>query len=182
MDERPKQTLPSMASMQSIELKTPPSPSSVYDDTEHRSPFSKSRKYTILFIVSWMTLAATYSITSLLSATDEIASGFFTTTEVINITNAGVLVAMGLSSFIWGPVSEIVGRRNAYNAAIGVLLLSSIGAALARNMTTFTAMRVLGGSVGTFFMVAGQTIIADVFEPVSRIMYRENRTMQLSHE
>jgi MFS family permease len=114
-----------------------------------------------------MTLAVTYSSTSLLSATEEIASEFSTTTEIINITNAGVLIAMGSSSFIWGPISEIVGRRNAYNSAIGVLLLCSIGAALARDMVTFTTMRVLGGSVGTFFMVAGQTIIADVFEPVS---------------
>jgi hypothetical protein len=29
-------------------------------------------------------------------------------------------------------------------------------------------MRVLGGLQGTFFMVAGQTIIADIFDPVRR--------------
>lgn len=44
-----------------------------------------------------------------------------------------------------------------------------MGIALARDMGTFTAMRVLGGFEGTFFWVAGQTIIADIFEPVSSL-------------
>ncbi|KAJ5214897.1 hypothetical protein N7468_010576 [Penicillium chermesinum] len=33
---------------------------------------------------------------------------------------------------------------------------------------SFIAMRILSGFCGTFFMVAGQTIIADIFEPVVR--------------
>lgn len=127
------------------------------------------RKYTILFIVSWMTLIVAYSSTSLLPATPEIASEFSTTVEIINITNAGVLIAMGLSSFTWGPIAEIAGRRVAYNAAILMLLACSVGIALAPDMRTFTALRVLGGFEGTFFMVAGQTIIADIFEPVSSL-------------
>ena len=141
-----------------------------HDDREKYTFLPPWRKYTFLFIVSWMTLAVVYSSTSLLPATPEIASEFSTTIEIINITNAGVLIAMGTSSFIWGPISEIVGRRNAYNAAILVLLSCSLGIALAKDMRTFTAMRVLGGLQGTFFMVAGQTIIADIFEPVSMLL------------
>jgi MFS family permease len=169
MDEGTKSIAPSAVFKPSTYLESSRSPSPVQNDAENRSQFSMWRKYTILFIVSWMTLAVTYSSTSLLAATNEIASEFSTTTEILDITNAGVLIAMGSSSFIWGPISEIVGRRNAYNTAIGVLFLCSLGTALARDMATFTAMRVLGGSVGTFFMVSGQTIIADVFEPVSLI-------------
>lgn len=33
-------------------------------------------------------------------------------------------------------------------------------------MAMFTAFRVLGGFTGTSFMVSGQTVLADIFEPV----------------
>lgn len=125
------------------------------------------RKYLILFVVSWMTLAVTFSSTSLLPATPEIASDFSTTTETLNVINAGVLIAMGFSSFIWGPITDLFGRRSAYNAAIMVLCACSAGTAVAINLHMFIAMRLLCGFTGTFFMVAGQTIIADIFEPVS---------------
>lgn len=65
------------------------------------------RKWTIVAVTSWMTLAATFSSTSLFSAADEIASNFSTTVESINISSAGVLFAMGFSSFIWGPVGLV---------------------------------------------------------------------------
>jgi MFS family permease len=60
----------------------------------------------------------------------------------------------------------MVGRRTAYIFAILILTLCSIGAALAPNLATFVAMRILGGFEGTFFMVAGQTIIAETFASV----------------
>ncbi|KAJ5179862.1 hypothetical protein N7492_003072 [Penicillium capsulatum] len=126
------------------------------------------RKCLILFVVSWMTLAVTFSSTSLLPATPEIATEFSTTTEILNVINAGVLIAMGVSSFIWGPVSNVLGRKTAYNAAIVMLCGCSVGTALAINLHMFIAMRLLSGFTGTFFMVAGQTIIADIFQPTVR--------------
>ncbi|OJJ47979.1 hypothetical protein ASPZODRAFT_141531 [Penicilliopsis zonata CBS 506.65] len=126
------------------------------------------RKWLILFIVSWMTLVVTFSSTSLLPAAPNIASDLATTSEAIDITNAGVLLAMGFSSVLWSPVADLFGRRTAYNAAIFVLLVCTVGAALAVDMAMFTVFRILGGFTGTFFMVAGQTILADIFEPLVR--------------
>lgn len=54
-----------------------------------------------------MTLAATFSSTSLFPAAPEIAAEFGTSTEVVNISDAGILLAMGFASFIWGPVSTV---------------------------------------------------------------------------
>lgn len=124
------------------------------------------RKNIILFVVSWMTLAVTFSSTSLLPATPEIAAEFHTTPETLNVTNAGVLLAMGFSTLIWGPLNHVIGRRNSFNIAILILCACSAGTAAAVNMQMFTAFRVLGGLTGTSFMVSGQTILADIFEPV----------------
>jgi len=128
------------------------------------------RKCLILFVVSWTTLAVTFSSTSLLPATPEIAEQFSTTSEILDVINAGVLIAMGFSSFIWGPITNVFGRRNAYNAAILVLCACSAGTAASINLHMFIAMRLLSGFTGTYFMVAGQTIIADIFEPVRFVL------------
>ncbi|KAH7330447.1 synaptic vesicle transporter [Rhexocercosporidium sp. MPI-PUGE-AT-0058] len=126
------------------------------------------RKYLVLATVSWMALVATYSTTSLLPATPEIGTEFHTSVSTLNITNAGFLLAMGFSSFVTGPLIEIFGRRKAYNAALVIFLGCSIGTALAPNLGVFVSMRTLSAFEGTLFMVVGQTILADIFEPTLR--------------
>src|SRR5687767_11345177 len=74
----------------------PPEPAS--SDTDGRD-LKTWQKGTILFIVSWNTFVVTSTSTSLLIATPEIASTFRTSVEIINATNAPVLIAMGCSSF-----------------------------------------------------------------------------------
>jgi MFS family permease len=127
-----------------------------------------AKRYLILFIVSWNTLVLTVLSTSLLVATPEIALDLSTTPELLNVTNSAVLLAMGFSALFWSPLADIFSRRISYNAAIGFMTVTSVGTALAPDMKTFTAMRILSGCTGTYFMVAGQTIIADIFEPVRR--------------
>ncbi|KAH7383543.1 putative MFS transporter [Cadophora sp. MPI-SDFR-AT-0126] len=126
------------------------------------------RKYLILATVSWMALVATYSTTSLLPATPEIGAEFDTTVSILNITNAGFLLSMGFSSFITGPLVEVFGRRKAYNTALVIFLGCSIATALAPNLGVFVSMRTLSAFEGTLFMVVGQTILADIFEPTRR--------------
>ncbi|KAL4863201.1 hypothetical protein BDV12DRAFT_206728 [Aspergillus spectabilis] len=136
--------------------------------TSNAPGLKNSQRYLILFIVSWNTLVVTFLSTSLLVATPEIANDLNTTPELLNVTNAGVLIAMGFSSLLWSPLAEIITRRHSYNAALLLMFVASIGTAVAPNMRTFTAMRVVSGFTGTYFMVAGQTIIADIFIPTSR--------------
>lgn len=130
--------------------------------------FPTRKRYLIVFIVSWNCLVITFLSTSVFVATPEIAHDLSTTAEILNVVNSGVIVAMGFSPFIWCPVANVVGRRRSYNAAIFVTCLASIGTALAPTFEVFSFMRIASGLTGTYFMVAGQTIIADVFEPTRR--------------
>lgn len=126
------------------------------------------RKSLIVFATSWVALAATFSSTSLFSASEEIAKDFGISMTEVNLSNAGVLFTMAFSGFIWGPIEKIVGRKMAYNACIATLFAFTVGAAIAKNLDTFIVMRVLVGLQGTFFHVAGQAILAENFSPVSR--------------
>lgn len=125
------------------------------------------RKWVILAVVSWNTLLVSYSATALLVATPEISSDLHTTSETIDALNAAVLVINGCSPLLWNPFSDVFGRRVIYNISIMFILLPSIGLALAPNFATFVAMRLISALMGTYMMVAGQTFISDIFEPVS---------------
>jgi len=65
------------------------------------------RKAIITFVASWMTFGGTFSSAALFPAVPEIAAEFGTTGEVINITNAAVFLAMGMSTLIWGPLASV---------------------------------------------------------------------------
>ncbi|KAK9233969.1 major facilitator superfamily domain-containing protein [Lipomyces kononenkoae] len=99
------------------------------------------RKLLILFSVCWMGLPVIFWCTGSLTATPELAADFSSTPENINWINAGVLVAMALSSLIWLPTATLIGRKKAIIAA------------------QYYAPVRLG---------ARQTILADVFEPTVR--------------
>lgn len=96
-----------------MEGPTTPPPAVTKDVYKKGTDLPSWHKCVILFTVSFMTLAATFSSTCLYPATPEISAEFGTTSEHINVTNAGVLLAMGSSSLIWAPVARVrhVGRR-----------------------------------------------------------------------
>jgi MFS family permease len=130
-------------------------------------PVAPLRRWMILFTVSWMPLPMNFSVASILAAAPEVAASYSVETTTISITNAGVLGAMAISPFIWFPIGTLVGRRTTYLVAACLLCLCSIGAALAPTVAVFISIWVIGGTTGIVFLVSGQTIIADVFEPVS---------------
>ncbi|KAK4501878.1 hypothetical protein PRZ48_007687 [Zasmidium cellare] len=140
-------------------------------DLDEKSPgydVSTLQKCLVVFTTSFVTLAACFSSTSLFSAASEIADEFETTADVVNASSAGVLFAMGLSNFIWGPISKLCGRLIAFNSCIIVLTLFTIAAALSPNLQCFIVFRILSGFQGTFFHVTGQAILAEYFPPTSR--------------
>ncbi|KAF4980539.1 hypothetical protein FZEAL_3474 [Fusarium zealandicum] len=128
------------------------------------------RKWVILFVVCWMPLPTTFWSTAIMPATIEVASDFGIEATTINTVNAGVFVAQAVSGLIWLPISTIIGRRSTYLVANTVLCLCSIGCAVAPNLAGFSALWILGGTTGPFFLVAGQTIIADIFEPATPLI------------
>ncbi|KXH34003.1 major facilitator superfamily transporter [Colletotrichum simmondsii] len=126
------------------------------------------KKWVTLAVVCWMALPVTFSGSSILTATSEVAADFNVSTHAITTANAGVFIAMAMSALIWLPTSNILGRRTTYLVANCLLTLCSIGSALSNSFACFTAIWVIGGTTGPFFLVAGQTILADIFEPTTR--------------
>ncbi|ROW03842.1 hypothetical protein VPNG_07284 [Cytospora leucostoma] len=137
-------------------------------DSAPQAHLAMSRKVMILITAAWMCLAATFASTALFPANSEVAADFNTTTEIINYANAGLILAMAFSSFLWNPLSRLIGRKIAYLIASMAFALFSVGAALSKTMATFVTMRIMSGFESCFFLVAGQAMVAESFEARQR--------------
>ncbi|KAM0217090.1 hypothetical protein ACHAQD_007580 [Fusarium lateritium] len=157
---------PPEATLAPSEAPLPP-PRAIDDDV---AEIPSWRKWIILFVVCWMPLPMTFWSTAIMPATIEVASDLDIPVTTINTVNAGVFVAQALSGLIWLPISTIIGRRSAYLAANIVLCLCAVGVAAAPNLPAFATLWILGGTTGPFFLVAGQTILADIFDPVTPLV------------
>ncbi len=80
-------------------------PDEVYDR------IAPHRKVLIVAYLSFCGLLAPISSTTVLAAVPEVAGEYNTTGSVINISNALYMIFMGVSPCVWGPLSQVYGRR-----------------------------------------------------------------------
>jgi MFS family permease len=147
------------------------STASSISDLEQHSPGYDApivQKYLVVFVTSFVTMTASFISTSLMSAATQIADEYGSTADIINASNAGLLIAMGLSPFVWSPLITLVGRLYTFNTCIFMLLVWTIAASVSPNLACFITFRVLSGFQGTFFHVTSQAILAEYFRPVER--------------
>lgn len=81
-------------------------PDSVYDRIPAR------RKLVIVALLSYCAFLAPISSTTVLSAVPEVAAELRTTGAIVNVSNALYMLFMGISPIVWGPVSEVWGRKS----------------------------------------------------------------------
>ena len=72
---------------------------------------SGRRKAIIVTVMSFCAFLSPISSTSVLAATPEVAAEYNTSGSVINASNAGYMALMGVSPIVWGPMSQVFGRR-----------------------------------------------------------------------
>lgn len=129
-------------------------PDSVYDR------FSPHRKMFIVVLMSFCSFLAPISSTSVLAATPEVAEEYGTTGSIVNITNAIYMLMMGISPIVWGPLSEVYGRRMISQITSVLFCACSIGTALAPNLAAFFIFRILTAFEGTAFILVGSACLA----------------------
>jgi hypothetical protein len=73
--------------------------------------FPAYRKVVIVTLLSFCSLLSPISSTSILAATPEVASEYGTDGSIVDVANAIYMLVMGISPVVWGPLSEVYGRR-----------------------------------------------------------------------
>lgn len=73
--------------------------------------FSRKRKIVILVVMSYCCLLSPISSTTILAAIPEVAVQYHTSGPVIDLSNSIYMIFMGVSPIVWGPISQVFGRR-----------------------------------------------------------------------
>jgi MFS transporter, DHA1 family, multidrug resistance protein len=82
----------------------------------------------------------------------------------VQATLTAYLVPLALGQLLAGSLSDAHGRRPVVLGGSTLLVLGSVGCALAQSITTLEAGRVLQGLGGASVMVAGRSMVADLLE------------------
>ena len=80
-------------------------------DAAQYERFSSHKKVIITCVVSVCGFLAPISSTTILAAIPEVAATYHSTGSIINLSNAMYLIFMGIAPCVWGPLSQIYGRR-----------------------------------------------------------------------
>ncbi|GAB1315056.1 Major facilitator superfamily (MFS) profile domain-containing protein [Madurella fahalii] len=130
--------------------------------------FPRHRKVLMVALLSFCSFLSLIASTSVLAATPEVATEYATDGTVINIVNAVYMLAMGVSPVVWGPMSQVYGRRPVNQVTAVLFFGCSIGTALAPNLAAFFAFRILTALEGTAFILVGSACIGDIYRPTER--------------
>ncbi|KAL6896053.1 major facilitator superfamily domain-containing protein [Trichoderma longibrachiatum] len=129
---------------------------------------SSRRKHVIVSVLSFCAFLAPLSSTSILAAVPEVAKTYHTTGSIVNVSNAAYMALMGISPVVWGPMSQVFGRRPMTLLTTVLFFLLSIATALAPNLASFFIFRALSAFEGTAFILLGASCIGDIYRPTER--------------
>ncbi|KAI2640119.1 major facilitator superfamily domain-containing protein [Xylaria nigripes] len=128
----------------------------------------RHRKTIILFLMSFSAFLSPISSTSVLAATPEVVAQFESTGSIVNLVNAIYLLFMGLSPIVWGPLSQVYGRRIISLISGAGFFVASIGTALSPDLAAFFFFRLFTAFLGTSFLLNGAAVISDIYRPTER--------------
>jgi MFS family permease len=129
------------------------------DTSQVYNLLSGRRKTVIVAVLSFCAFLSPMSSTTILAATPEVAETYRTTGSIINVSNAGYMAFMGLSPILWGPMSQVFGRRPIIMLTAVLFFLLSLATALAPNLAAFFVFRALSAFEGTAFILLGSACL-----------------------
>ena len=97
-----------------------------------------------------------------------IAHDFDVSIELINLTVTSYLIFQGIAPSLWGPISDVKGRRVAYSFTFLVFLGACVGLAESRNYATLIVLRCLQSTGSASTIAIGSGVIGDITTRANR--------------
>jgi DHA1 family bicyclomycin/chloramphenicol resistance-like MFS transporter len=103
-----------------------------------------------------------FAIDMYLPALPTIATDLKASTAATQMTLMAFFIAFGVCQIVYGPLSDMVGRKPPIYFGLGIFALGSVGCALASSIESLIAFRVLQGVGASAAMVIPRAIIRDL--------------------
>ena len=100
-----------------------------------------------------------------LPALPALTEAFGTVPAHAQLTLTALLLAFGLSQLVWGPVSDLVGRRKVLLVGVAGYTLAAIGSALAASIEALVVWRTVQGACMGAGTVCARAIVRDLYAP-----------------
>ncbi|KAK7053650.1 MFS general substrate transporter [Favolaschia claudopus] len=134
------------------------------DDPENPKNWSVGRKWLITFIGVLSTVNVTFASSAPSSATIPIREELHISAEVSYLITSVFLVGYVFGPLVWGPGSELVGRRPIFIITMSFYTIFHLGQALAQNIETLLITRLLDGFFAVGPLVNAGGLIADIWD------------------
>lgn len=113
-------------------------------------------------ILGLLTALGPFAIDMYLPSLPVIGASLGSTPDRALTSLTAYFVTFAFGQMVFGPVSDLVGRKPPLYAGVTLFLLASIGCALARDMNTLIALRIVEGLGGAAGMVIARAIVRDL--------------------
>ncbi|KAF7516338.1 hypothetical protein G7054_g14202 [Neopestalotiopsis clavispora] len=133
--------------------------------------FDKRQKAIIVFIASTAATFSGFASNIYFPALPTIAHDLDVSVELVNLTVTSYLIFQGLAPSLWGPVSDVKGRRVAYCLTFVVLLGACVGLAETRTYAALVVLRCLQSTGSASTIAIGAGVIGDVTTRADRGSY-----------
>lgn len=134
-------------------------------DAERPNPW-RGPRWTLALLLASLASLGPFAVDAYLPAFGSIADALTATPVQMQQTLSSYLLGFALMNLFHGALSDSLGRRPLVLAGTLVFSLASVGCALATNIGTLLAFRVLQGMSAGAGMVVSRAIVRDLFAPV----------------
>ena len=138
------------------------------DDPGNPANWPRRYKCFMTFVLAGMTFVTTFTSAIFSTAINATAQKFSVSTEVTTLGTSIFLLGFCFGPILWGPLSELYGRR--VPLFIGILGMScfEIGVAVALNLETIMICRFFAGVFGSAPLAVVGGALSDFWNPVER--------------
>ncbi|PLB55345.1 putative MFS multidrug transporter [Aspergillus steynii IBT 23096] len=126
------------------------------------SIFDRKQKALIVLLVSTAATFSGFASNIYFPALSTIASDLNVSVELVNLTVTSYLIFQGLAPSLWGPISDVRGRRVAYTCTFIVFFGACIGLAQTKNYATLIVLRCLQSTGSASTIAIGSGVIGDI--------------------
>jgi MFS transporter, DHA1 family, multidrug resistance protein len=127
---------------------------------------ARSRRETVRLVVilGLLSAFAPLAIDMYLPALPALATDLGASPSEVQLTLAAVFVGLALGQILAGPVSDAYGRRRPLLVGLATFAAASLSCAVAPNIATLVALRVVQGAAGAAGIVISRAVVRDLFE------------------
>ncbi|MBK1971371.1 multidrug effflux MFS transporter [Campylobacter sp. TTU_617] len=122
------------------------------------------KKFKLIIILALMSSIAPLSTDMYLPALTHVEQSFKTSTFLTQLSLASFFIAFSLGQLIYGPLSDIFGRKKPVIFGILLFMISSFACVMVDNIFLFILLRFLQALGGCAGIVIARAIVNDLFE------------------